>query len=86
MKNESDVKAAEESFFSALVTAGVKTLQALLTEDFLIIDVMSGREAGTRTGPSKLAKRRLVAHGISLSIRVTRMPSAPSALRSAMVR
>jgi len=46
MTKQDDVKTAEETFFSALVTGDVKALSALLTADFLIIDVMSGRQVG----------------------------------------
>jgi ketosteroid isomerase-like protein len=42
---EDDVLAAEERFFDALVRADGGALEGALTEDFLIIDVMTGSEA-----------------------------------------
>lgn len=39
---QQDVKAAEDAFFSALVTGQTKRLQDLMTDDFLLVDVMRG--------------------------------------------
>lgn len=42
---EADVLSAERSWFDGLLAARVPQLEALLTQDFLIIDVSSGTEA-----------------------------------------
>jgi len=39
---QQDVKAAEDAFFSALVTGQTKRLQDVITDDFLLCDVMRG--------------------------------------------
>jgi ketosteroid isomerase-like protein len=44
MNHETDVQAAELQFFTALRHADGKALAELLTENFLLIDVMSGSE------------------------------------------
>ena len=36
--------AADQQFFSALISADTKTLERMLTEDFILVDVMSGSE------------------------------------------
>jgi ketosteroid isomerase-like protein len=37
---------AEDAFFAALVEGNVKALQRLLSEDFVIVDLMRGNESG----------------------------------------
>jgi ketosteroid isomerase-like protein len=44
MKQELDPIAADRRFFALLLQASVKGLEELLTDDFLLIDVMSGSE------------------------------------------
>src|SRR5690242_19631505 len=44
MTNVSGPLAAEQQFFAALVAANVETLSDLLSDDFLLIDVMTGSE------------------------------------------
>ena len=41
-----DVVACDEAFFNALLTADRETLDTLLADDFLIVDVMSGQVTG----------------------------------------
>ena len=45
MNERDDVAAAEDRFFAALLAADGPALEALLTPDFLIIDVMTGSKA-----------------------------------------
>jgi ketosteroid isomerase-like protein len=45
MSERDDVTATEDRFFAALLAADGPALEALLTMDFLIIDVMTGSEA-----------------------------------------
>ena len=45
MPNETEVLEAERKFFDALVAGDVKTLERVLSDDFIIIDVMGGSEA-----------------------------------------
>lgn len=52
MPNESDPLAVERAFFAALVAADAKTLDSLLTDDFILVDVMAGNEI---TKPALLA-------------------------------
>jgi hypothetical protein len=49
MSDESAPLAVEQQFFTALVTANVETLNDILSEDFLLIDVMSGSEVDKST-------------------------------------
>jgi ketosteroid isomerase-like protein len=44
MKPELDPMAADRHFFAQLLQASVEGLEELLTDDFLLIDVMSGSE------------------------------------------
>jgi hypothetical protein len=44
MDTKLDPLATERAFFNALVAANLDGLDALLTEDFLLIDVLSGSE------------------------------------------
>jgi ketosteroid isomerase-like protein len=44
MQESLDPLAAEREFFGALVQADLETLDRILAEDFLLIDVMSGSE------------------------------------------
>lgn len=44
METESDPLAAEREFFAALVAADAPALNRLLTEDFILVDVMAGNE------------------------------------------
>ncbi|GIH20576.1 nuclear transport factor 2 family protein [Rugosimonospora africana] len=46
MQNEDGAEAVDAAFFAALVAGDVAALRALLTEDFLIVDVMSGAVTG----------------------------------------
>ena len=46
MQNEDGAAAVDAAFFAALVYSDVGMLRALLTEDFLIVDVMSGGVTG----------------------------------------
>lgn len=41
-----DVRARDDAFFASLLTADVKALREILTDDFLIVDVMAGQVAG----------------------------------------
>lgn len=69
----SEVLSCEESFFNALLAADHDSLGAILTDDFLIGDVMSGHVArrpdlhvGSRNTPSQnshLAARATVRPG-----------------------
>ena len=45
----SEAELAEDRFFAALVDGDVEALAALLTEDFLIVDVLSGGVADRAT-------------------------------------
>lgn len=49
MTDISDPIAADERFFEALLRGDVASLESLLTDDFLIIDVMSGGETTKAT-------------------------------------
>ena len=40
------IAAADEMFFGALLSADVAALEAVLADDFVIVDVMSGRVTG----------------------------------------
>src|SRR5215471_7955578 len=40
------IAAADEAFFGALLSADMGSLEAVLTDDFVIVDVMSGRVTG----------------------------------------
>ena len=40
------IAAADKAFFGALLSGDIGSLQTLLAEDFLIVDVMSGRVTG----------------------------------------
>jgi ketosteroid isomerase-like protein len=42
MKDESGPLSADDQFFSALIKADTRTLNTMLTPDFILIDVMSG--------------------------------------------
>jgi Domain of unknown function (DUF4440) len=44
MEPKLDPLSAERTFFAALIAANLDSLDALLTEDFLLIDVLSGSE------------------------------------------
>ena len=44
MPNEAEVLEAEKQFFDALVAGDIKTLERVLSDDFIIIDVMGGSE------------------------------------------
>jgi ketosteroid isomerase-like protein len=44
MKQEPDPIAADRHFFTSLLQASVEDLEETLTDDFLLIDVMSGSE------------------------------------------
>src|SRR5689334_5040849 len=44
MRTESDPLAVERAFFAALVAADAKALDGLLTDDFILVDVMTGNE------------------------------------------
>ncbi len=48
MKDELDPLAAERQFFAALVDANVETLDRVLVDDFILIDVMSGSEISSK--------------------------------------
>jgi ketosteroid isomerase-like protein len=52
MQNESDSLTVERAFFAALVAGDAKTLDSLLTDDFILVDVMAGNEI---TKPALLA-------------------------------
>jgi len=49
MPGPSDPLAADRLFFAALIAADASTLRDLLTDDFLLIDVMSGSEVPRET-------------------------------------
>jgi ketosteroid isomerase-like protein len=40
------IAAADEAFFGALLSADIASLEAVLADDFVIVDVMSGRVTG----------------------------------------
>jgi ketosteroid isomerase-like protein len=44
----SDPTTTDRRFFAALIAGDVKTLEDIVTDDFLIIDVFSGSEAGKK--------------------------------------
>jgi len=44
MSNESSPLQAEQQFFASLIRADVRALDRILTEDFLLVDVMTGSE------------------------------------------
>lgn len=44
MKDQSGPIFADDQFFGALINADTKTLDAMLTPDFILVDVMSGSE------------------------------------------
>jgi len=44
MSNESSPLQAEQQFFASLIRADVRALDGILSEDFLLIDVMTGSE------------------------------------------
>jgi ketosteroid isomerase-like protein len=60
MGNESDVLAAEERFFQALLRADRAGLEAVLTPDFLLIDVMTGSEIPGAVLTDLVGSRQLV--------------------------
>jgi ketosteroid isomerase-like protein len=49
MKHESDPLAVDHQFFGALVTTDLQSLEEILADDFLLIDVMSGSEVSKET-------------------------------------
>jgi ketosteroid isomerase-like protein len=55
-----DVSAAEESFFVALLEADGGALDALLTPDFVLVDVMTGSEIPGSVLRELVAGRQLV--------------------------
>jgi ketosteroid isomerase-like protein len=44
MDTKSDPSSADRSFFAALISADLSSLDALVTDDFLLIDVLNGSE------------------------------------------
>jgi ketosteroid isomerase-like protein len=44
MKHESDPLAVDHQFFGALLTADLESLEEIVADDFVLIDVMSGSE------------------------------------------
>jgi hypothetical protein len=52
MDTKPDPLAADRAFFTALISANLNTLDSLLVEDFLLIDVLTGAEV---TKPMLLA-------------------------------
>jgi hypothetical protein len=44
MNDESDLLAAEQRFFSGLIAGSVEGLDQILSDDFMLIDVMAGSE------------------------------------------
>jgi ketosteroid isomerase-like protein len=52
MENESGPLAAEREFFGALIAGSAETLDRVLADDFMLIDVLSGSEI---TKPALLA-------------------------------
>lgn len=67
--NVADVVAADESFFEALLAADDPALGALLTDDFLIVDVNSGQVV------DRTAFLDVVASGLLHFAEVTRYPA-----------
>jgi ketosteroid isomerase-like protein len=45
MPNADEIVAAEHEFFSSLVSGNVERLEEIVTDDFVIVDVMSGTPA-----------------------------------------
>jgi hypothetical protein len=52
MKNEANPLLAEQQFFDALIAGKIEVLDALLVDDFILVDVMRGAEI---TKPELLA-------------------------------
>jgi ketosteroid isomerase-like protein len=64
MSNETDALAAETSFFTALLAGDAEKLQHLLTDDFMLIDVMSGSEISKEALVGLVGAKQLVFHKI----------------------
>jgi ketosteroid isomerase-like protein len=79
MTAREDVSAAENRFFAALLGADGGALDALLTEDFVLIDVMTGSEIA---GP---VLREVVAGGQLVFQSIERIDSRIRAYGSAAV-
>lgn len=60
MGDESGVSAAEGRFFQALLRADRPALEAVLTPDFVLIDVMTGSEISGATLADLVGSRQLV--------------------------
>ena len=80
MTTPHEVSAAEDRFFTALLQADGGALDALLTPDFVLVDVMTGSEIPGPVLRELVAGRQLVFESIE---RVdSRMFSSAAALRS----
>jgi ketosteroid isomerase-like protein len=64
MTMRDDVPAVEARFFAALLGADAKALDALLTPDFVLIDVMTGSEIPGPVLRALVATRQLVFESI----------------------
>ena len=79
MTTREEVSAAEDRFFAALLAADGGALDALLTPDFVLIDVMTGSEI------PKSVLRELVAGGPLVFESIERVDSRVRAYGSAAV-
>ena len=79
MTTTEEVSAAEDRFFAALLAADGGALDALLTPDFVLVDVMTGSEI------PKSALRELVAGGPLVFESIERIDSRVRAYGSAAV-
>jgi ketosteroid isomerase-like protein len=65
MDTESEVKAAEDRFFEALLLGDRSRLEQVLGEDFLLIDVMTGSEVPREALLEVVGSRQLVFEAIA---------------------
>ena len=72
MLSTSDAELAEDRFFGALVGGDVASLDAVLTEDFLIVDIATGAVADRASFIGALRGGSLEFHRIELVERATR--------------
>jgi ketosteroid isomerase-like protein len=65
MDTETEVKAAEDRFFEALLLGDRSRLEQVLGEDFLLIDVMTGSEVPREALLEVVGSRQLVFEAIA---------------------
>jgi ketosteroid isomerase-like protein len=73
--NGAGIAAADEAFFGALLSADVDSLEAVLADDFVIVDVMSGRVTGREEFLAAISS------GMLRFAEVTRFPGEQSVRR-----